>query len=135
MYFLTYSEIWACNIIFTFRSCSFVGGWRSVEGKIETNMKQQFREFFCKSKFHNMIMISNVRKTIIMIMKLNHDNNDPLCMASFLLSVAYHVPDRQREGTRISGQTSTNQCVSSTLLISEYQDLSEYPNISEYWNI
>ena len=86
-------------------------------------------------------MISNVRKTIIMIMKLNHDNNDPLCMASFLLSVAYHVPDRQREGTRISGQTSTNQCVSSTLLISEYQDISECqdfsecPNISECWNI
>ena len=82
-----------------------------------------------------MIMISNVRKTILMIMKLNNDNNDPMCMASFLLSVAYHVPDRQREGTRISGQTSTNQCVSSTLLISEYQDFSECPNNSEYWNI
>ena len=142
MYFSTYSEIWALiDLIFTLRSCSFVGGWRSEEDKIETNMKQLLREFFGKSKFHNMIMISNVRKTIIMIMKLNHDNNDPLCMASFLLSVAYHVPDRQREGTRISGQTSTNQCVSSTILISEYQDISEWqdfsecPNISEYWNI
>ena len=84
-----------------------------------------------------MIMISNVRKTImiIMIMKLNNDINDPLCMASFLLSVAYHVLSRQREGTRISGQTSTNQCVSSTFLISEYQDFSECPNNSEYWNI
>ena len=50
MYFLTYAEIWACNIIFTFRICSFVGGWRSVEGKIETNMKQQFREFFLQIK-------------------------------------------------------------------------------------
>ena len=80
-------------------------------------------------------MISNVRKTIIMIMKLNNDNNDPLCMASFLLSVAYHVPDRQREGTRISGQTSTNQCVSSTILISEYQDISECQDFSECPNI
>ena len=65
-------------------------------------------------------MISNVRKTILMIIKLNNDNNVPLCMASLLLSVAYHVPNRQREGTRISGQTSTNQCVPSTLPISEY---------------
>ena len=122
---------------------SHVGCRQSVEGKIETNMKQQFnfREFFsdgtaiCKSKFHNMIIIFNVGKTIIMIMKLNHDNNDPLCMASFLLSVAYHVPDRQREGTRISGQTSTNQCVSSTILISEYQDISECQDFSECPNI
>ena len=80
-------------------------------------------------------MISNVRKTILMIMKLNNDNNDPMCMASFLLSVAYHVPDRPREGTRISGQTFTNQCVSSTLLISEYQDISEYQEFSECLNI
>ena len=81
-------------------------------------------------------MISYVRRTITVIMKLNNnnDNNDPLCMASFLLSVAYHVPDRQREGTRISGQTSTNQCVSSTF-ISEYQDISEYKDFSEYANI
>ena len=81
-----------------------------------------------------MMMICNMRKTIIIIMKLHNDNNDPLCMASFLLSVAYHVLSRQREGTRISGQTSTNQCVSSTF-ISEYQDISEYKDFSEYANI
>ena len=78
-------------------------------------------------------MISNVRKTILMIIKLNNDNNDPLWMVLF--SVAYHVPHRQREGTRISGQTSTNQCVSSTVLISEYQDISEYQESSECLNI
>ena len=47
-FFLTIPGI--LDLIFTLGSCSFVGGWRSEEDKIETNMKQLLREFFWQIK-------------------------------------------------------------------------------------
>ena len=95
-------------------------------------------------------MISNVRKTILMIIKLNNDNNDPLWMVLAPLQRCLSCP-AQTEGRdkNIGSDVHQPMCffncshlrisgylrISGILGVSQYIRIMEYLRISEYLRI